>query len=406
MRILIAGQNNNSSHNGQSVFTKNLAEGLVKQGHDVMLLLPSERKRAYREIVNGVHLATIDSINLRFIHPEVYYPPYPFPAIAKAMRLFQPQLLHIQDHYPVSWFCYLAARKRHIPVIGTNHFMPENLAPHAGLLAASKPLFNWIMWNWMLLLYNRLDHVTAPSKTALAILRAQGLKVNGSPISCGLDLDHFCPASPSERRAIRQRYQLGMEKKIFLFVGRVDGEKRLDVALHALSLLRRTDIQFAIAGIGTALDKLKKLSSQLGLEHQVKFLGFVPDEQLPSLLTSADIFIMPSEAELLSIATLEAMGCEKPILAARAGALPELVTEGENGYLFQAGNPTSAAHYMALLADRPDQWERMGKASRKKAEPHHITNVIQAYQNVYLNLLRNQEQQHDTILKNKPAITN
>jgi glycosyltransferase involved in cell wall biosynthesis len=101
------------------------------------------------------------------------------------------------------------------------------------------------------------------------------------------------------------------------------------------------------------------------------------------LLNSADVFAMPSEAELLSIATLEAMGCGRPVLAARAGALPELVSEGVNGYLFQAGDVADAAHYMTLLADHPETWQSMGAASLQKVQTHSLENTIQRYEMIY-----------------------
>ena len=109
----------------------------------------------------------------------------------------------------------------------------------------------------------------------------------------------------------------------------------------------------------------------------------MPDEDLPALLNSADLFAMPSSAELLSIATLEAMACGRPILAARARALPELVTEGENGRLFGPADAADAARALAALVAEPQRWRAMGAESRKRAMAHALDDMVRCYEDVY-----------------------
>lgn len=186
-----------------------------------------------------------------------------------------------------------------------------------------------------------------------------------------------------DRRACRTKYGLDLNRTLFLFVGRIEKEKRIDILLHSLKKLNRDDVQLAVTGGGTKLNELKELASELNLNSQVRFTGFVPHEDLFRLLNSADIFVMPSEAELLSIASLEAMACGLPVLLANAVALPELVTQGVNGYLFKPGNVEDIARHMELLADHPEQWEDMGKASLKKAQYHSLENAVQQYEMLY-----------------------
>ena len=101
------------------------------------------------------------------------------------------------------------------------------------------------------------------------------------------------------------------------------------------------------------------------------------------LLNSVDIFTMPSAAELLSIASLEAMACGRPLLVADAVALPELVSQGVNGYLFKPGDPADAARCMELLADHPEQWAAMGQASYERAQEHSLDKTIERYEGYY-----------------------
>lgn len=387
MRILISGTTYHPALNGQAIFTVNLAEGLAKQGHEVVAVYPSEQGKAYSRTRNGVRLETVSSFSLSFLHPDSFVP---LPSIKRVRQIlddFQPDIVHIQDHYPTCRSVVIESKKRKLKIVGTNHFMPENLAPYIPGLSKIKPLYNRLLWNWMLEVYNRLDVVTTQSRVAADIVRAQGLRVPVFPASCGIDLNQFRPDPSVDRLACRARYGLDPGRTIFLFVGRVDKEKRLDVLLRAFQYLKRDDIQLAIAGSGAELNELQALAKKLNLGERVRFTGFI-HENLHVLLNSADIFTMPSEAELLSIASLEAMACGRPVLLADAVALPELVTQGVNGYLFKPGDSKDAAHFMELLADQSERWDEMGRAGVEKAQYHSLENTIKRYEALYKDALK------------------
>jgi 1,2-diacylglycerol 3-alpha-glucosyltransferase len=389
MRILITGETYYPALNGQAIFTTNLAEGLVKRGHEVLMVYSSEKGLAYRSQRNGVHLEAIKSVSLRKLHENAYFTAFPGKDVQRILNAFQPEIIHIQDHYLLSRSFVKTAEQYGIKCVGTNHFMPENLAPYVPLLSKIKPLYNHIFWQWMLEVYNHVEVATAQSKASAALVRSEGLHRPIFPVSCGIDLERFHPDPLTDRAACRARYGLDVNRKIFLFVGRVDKEKKLDVLLKALSILQRDDIQLAIAGRGAALNELQKMTVDLNIQDRVVFTGFVSDDDLPALLNSIDIFTMPSEAELLSIASLEAMASGKPVLLADAVALPELVTNGVNGYLFNPGDYENAAKYMALLADHPEHWADMGKASLEKSRYHSLDNIIRQYEMIYEALVTN-----------------
>jgi 1,2-diacylglycerol 3-alpha-glucosyltransferase len=394
MRILIAGETYFPASNGQAIFMVNLAEGLARRDHDVLAVVPSERGDAYQTERNGVRIWAVQSAQWGSVHSGVLVSLFPRKAVRRIFDTFQPDVVHINDHYPLARSVLREARRRGIKTIGTNHFMPENIAPYVRWLSRFEGLFDWIVWRWVLNGYNKLDAATAPSKTAANILIEQGLKVPIYPISCGVSLKRFRPDPSLDRCACRQQFGLKPDATVFVFVGRVDAEKRVDVLLNALHHLDRDDIQLAVAGKGAARDGLEALVRELNLGERVHFLGFVPDADLPKLLNCADIFVMPSEAELLSIATLEAMASGRPILAARARALPELVSEGKNGYLFQPGDARDAAHYMGLLTDERERWAEMGAVSLKRAEWHSISNTVQSYETLYAALVPRSKMPH------------
>ena len=387
MRIVIAGTVNYPAMNGQAVFTENLAEGLAQHGHEVLSIFPSERGQAYTETRKNVRVEAIKSLNLNKIHADSHFSLFSKKAIRQILQSFQPDIVHIQDHFPVSQDVVHAARQLDLRLIGTNHFMPENLAAYIPLVSNFKPFYNRVMWAWMLGLYNQLDVATAQSKASAALLRDQGLRIPVYPVSCGIDLRRFHPQPGLDRMAFRTRYGLDPNRKMFLFVGRVDNEKRLNVLLQAMQILNRDDIQLVIAGHGSAREHLQDRVNEMGLGQKIRFTGFIPAEDLPGMLNSADVFTMPSEAELLSIASLEAMACGLPVLLANAVALPELALDGDNGYLFRPGDAEDAARCMALLADHPKKWPQMSLRSQERAHFHSLENTIKQYESLYFNLM-------------------
>ncbi len=383
MRIVIAGQTYHPEANGQAVFTTHLAEGLAQQGHEVMVVLPSERFKSYRTNNQGVRIEKVSALPISPNHTDIHITPFPQWRVQRLFKAFQPQLVHIQDHYPLSWSILQAARRNKLPVIGTNHFLPENLLRNLPVPAWGEKAAQRVLWRTMLLAYNHLDIVTTPTETAANILRQQAIRVPVHPISCGVDTNHFFPDVTVDREAMRRQYKLSPQKALFLYVGRLDHEKRLDVLLDAMHILQRDDLQLAIAGRGLHQKALQAKTAALSLNERVRFLGYVPAPDLPGLLNSADIFVMPSEAELQSIATLEAMATGRPILAANARALPELVENGLNGYLFRTNCAKDAAKRIQQLMEEQHRWPRMGLASLERVSNHSIENSVQQYEALY-----------------------
>ncbi len=376
MKILLAGQAFYQHNNGQAVFTINLAEGLAEAGHTVMVLAPSETGIPYRRQQQGVTLQTVPALHLKY---NANVSAFSDRIVTQAGADFAPEVVHIQDHYFLSRSVLRTIRKQSIKYIGTNHFLPANLTDNFRLPGWLRDELQAWLWRNMLGVYNRLDGVTTPTETAVAILKKAGLRVPVQAISCGVDRWQFRPRPELDRAAMRRAYGLQPDKTLLIYVGRVDYEKCLDTVIQALATLARDDLQLVIAGTGRDLANLQALSAALGLGDRVVFTGFVPADDLPLLLNSADAFIMPSHAELQSIATLEAMASGLPVLAANACALPELVTPDRNGYLFTPQDVADTAHCITTLLQNQARWTNMGAASLAKIETHSRQSTIQQY---------------------------
>ncbi len=385
MRVLISGTTYYPALNGQAIFMVNLAEGIAARGHDVAALYPEPRQFSSRR--NGVRLETVRAHEFKFLGPDSYHPLRFTARIRQVLDDFRPELVHIHDHYPLSAALIREAKRRGIKTMGTNHFSPRHVEPYFPGSAYYKAPLERLLWTWVLRLYRQLEFVTAPSQYAVSDLRAQGLRVPATAISCGTSLERFHPDPDFDRAAWREHYGLDDHAIVFVSVGRVERIKRIEVLLQALDELRRDDLQLAIAGEGPLLAHLKDSARRLRLGDRVRFLGRVANEEVPPLLNCADVFVMASETETLSIASLEGMACGLPVLLANASALPELVTPGINGYLFKAGDPVDAAHYMRLLAEQPSQRISMGRASRQRVKSHSLDLTLQRYETLYRQVL-------------------
>ena len=172
MRLIIVSQTY-SHGNGQASFTIHLAESLIQGGHQVMVITPSETMKSYSISQNGVQIEKIPAVHMSILHPTIFLTPAPRPYLEQLFREFQPDVVHIQDHYFLCSAAVDEAHRRKIPIIGTNHFLPENLLPFFRKFPAVQHLFAVPLWKWMLAVFNKLDVATTPSKTAAQILRDQ-----------------------------------------------------------------------------------------------------------------------------------------------------------------------------------------------------------------------------------------
>ncbi len=381
-KILISGSSY-STDNGQGVFTVNLCERLAERDVQVAALVVSPDGNANVIQQNGVTLYHLESIPVDFIRKGERYSVFPIQSIRMAFDEFQPDLVHLHDHYPLSMLVYAEAKRRGIRTIGTNHFLPENLAPFIPFYQAAPQICAWVLWRWMMVLYNQFNLVTTQSKAAAIILKQNGLNPPVVTVSCGVDIAQIFPNPEINRMSVRSRYNIDPKQKVLLYVGRLDREKRLDSVIEAFHQLQRTDIQLVIAGKGKESERLKHMAAKLCLPGQVIFPGYIPQADLNQLLNSVDCFIMPSDAELLSIATLEAMASGLPILAANAYALTELVTDGVNGNLFIPQNTADIASKITQFFDFPEQWASMKAASVERAKKHDIELVMNQFIHFY-----------------------
>lgn len=171
---------------------------------------------------------------------------------------------------------------------------------------------------------------------------------------CGVNLELFRPVN-----RIAAKEDLGVsDKKILLFVGRIDPMKGIDQLLRAMTYLQSfKGLRLFIIGgdenSGTELEKLRKLSDELELGDLVTFLGRVQQDQLPNYYSAADVCVLPSYYESFGLVALEALACGAPIVATDVGDLKNIIRQEETGYLVEDNSPQKLSAGIARFLSRP-----------------------------------------------------
>ena len=395
-----------------------LARGLSERGHAVTVIAPST------SLHGGAAAPGPDdpvAVDYRGSLPWPWYEGQrlgllPPAAAGRAITAHQPDVLHLHSPLTLGLAARAAAQRRGVPVIYTNHYLPLNVWPalaHApagtgGRLAARAR--ESAFYGFVTGFANHCDYVTAPTVTALRLLRSRGLRVPSQAVSNGVDLERFSTGAADE--ALRSRYGLPAGRPVILSVGRLSGEKRADVLIAALSRLTAQagpgggDGQgapvLALAGTGPDDARLRSLARHHGVADLVRFLGFVPDNDLPGLYRLADVFAIASQAELQSLATMAAMASGLPVVAVDAGALAELVHPGENGFLARPGRAGEVAECLGLLCRDPGLRARMAKASARIIGDHDRHRLLARWESIYRALARHGTAEHVKVSDGHP----
>lgn len=298
-------------------------------------------------------------------------------------------VVHVRSSLPFGLIAMRFARKRGVPLVGTFdtpisdyvHYVPV-----LGKIRIAKGLLSNTALKYMIWFYNRCDVVIAPSNVAKEWLKRAGCSSRVVVVSNGVDTSRFIKGKVDKRLRGKLCPDNGL---LLVHVGRMSGEKSVDVLLRAAKNLKAmgTEFKLVVVGKGPVLASLKQMSRSLGVDGCVKFVGFIPDSQLPKYYASADAFVTASTVETEGIVMLEAMASGLPVIGANAGATPEIIKNGVNGLLFGPGDHKDLVKRILRLTDARLR-KRMSANAVRVSMQYSIKKVVQIQEKIYKQVVR------------------
>lgn len=292
-------------------------------------------------------------------------------AVARLKKRFKPDLIDINFTDPSVFFNLHTAEAHPAPVLVSIRLALPEQQP------AGRP--DTLLGQTL----RSADWVTANSAAILADAHQLVPEIipRSSVIYNGLDTPSVQP-SP-----------LPFEMPLLLCLGRVVEDKAFDLALKAFAALvdRFPQARLCIAGDGPARPALEQQAAELGVTDVVQFPGWIVPEEVPELINSATIIIMPSRwREAFGLVALQAAQMARPVVATRVGGLPEVVAHGQTGLLVENENVPALTEAIAFLLVNPEVAAEMGRAGRRRAQAlFSWERHIDAYDDLYEKLILN-----------------
>lgn len=357
--------------NGVSRTLARLVGHLRAGGHEVALVSPR------------VGEAGADApLHLRL--PGVPVPMYPELLLTRipgrkerlALEDFGPRVVHCATESVIGWWGRRWALRTGRPLVTSFHTNFPEYAADYGLR-----LLTPIAWRLLRRFHEPAARTLCPSEETLGELRRRGFHGRLDVWSRGVDSELFAPA----RRSAAVRARLAPNAAvILLYVGRLAGEKRLDVLVDAFETVRRAEgnrVALVLVGDGPWGERLRRRRTP-----GMHFTGYLRGAELADAYASADIFAFPSDTETFGNVVVEAMASGLPVVGVDRGGVRTTIDPGKTGLRVTPGDPAAFAEALLRLVRDPALRTRLGREARSRAETMEwgriLDGVLRTYQEV------------------------
>jgi glycosyltransferase involved in cell wall biosynthesis len=237
-----------------------------------------------------------------------------------------------------------------------------------------------VAWRYLRMYYNQCDLVIVPSGYMKKECEKNGIK-NVVTVSNGIDVKRFKPG----------KKRIWKDKTVIMYTGRLVKEKNLEVVIKAAKLVKKeiSNAYFVIIGTGPMEVKYRELIKKYGVENDFLFIAGVKNKDIHEYYQNADVFAFPSMFETQGLSALEAMACGLPVAGARYLAIPDLVKDGVNGYLFEPHDVRGCANAIIKCVKEKD---KLKSGAIKTAKEHSIEKTIKTLDKIYKDLMKKNPQ--------------
>jgi glycosyltransferase involved in cell wall biosynthesis len=329
-------------------------EQLVAAGDQVMVFCPEGAPSHFA----GAEIVGVPALPLP-LYPELKLA-LPRPAVSDALDQFQPDLVHVVNPAVLGLGGIWLAKTRELPLVASYHTHLPKYLEHYGM-GMLEPL----LWELLKAAHNQAQLNLCTSTAMVEELRERGIQ-HTALWQRGVDTELFRP--DRARPELRQRLLGGQSDSnaLLLYVGRLSAEKQIERIRPVLDAMPQA--RLALVGDGPHRQQLEKVFAG----SATTFVGYLGGEELAGAYASADAFLFPSSTETLGLVLLEAMAAGCPVVAARRGGIPDIVTDGLNGCLYEPDGLDDGARSFTAASQRLlgnlEQRNQLRLEARREAE--------------------------------------
>ncbi len=364
---------------GSGVVATELGKALAKKGHQIHFITYSQPVR-------------LDFFNENIFYHEVYIPNYPLfqhapyelaltSKMVDVVSNTKLDLLHVHYAIPHASAAILArqileTKRIYIPVLTTLHGTDITLV-------GKDPSFEPVVTHSI----NLSDGVSTVSESLKKdTLEHFAVKKNITVIPNFVDLEKF----KKQKKDHFKKAICPNNEKLLVHTSNFRKVKRIEDVLHTFAQVKQViPAKLLLVGDGPERPKIEQLCRDLDISRCVHFLGKL--DAVEEVLSVADVFMMPSEAESFGLAALEAMACEVPVISSNAGGLPELNLQGKTGFLSNVGDVKDMVEKTLVVLDDANLPTFRANALAR-AKEFELSNILPMYEDFYEEVLKNVSQ--------------
>ena len=323
---------------------------LVEAGDEVLIFCPEGAPDSHA----GAQVVGVPAMPLP-LYPELKLA-LPRPAVSEALERFRPDLVHVVNPAVLGLGGIWLAKTRNLPLVASYHTHLPKYLEHYGM-GMLEPL----LWELLKAAHNQAELNLCTSTAMVDELAAKGIE-HTALWQRGVDTELFRPELASATMRQRLHGSHSDTGNLLLYIGRLSAEKQIERIRPVLEAL--PEARLALVGDGPHRQQLERVFEGTA----TTFVGYLSGDALASAYASGDAFVFPSSTETLGLVLLEAMAAGCPVVGANRGGIPDIVTDGVNGRLYEPDQPTSLiTAVQGLLGDQTTR-SQLRQAARLEAE--------------------------------------
>lgn len=361
---------------------------LQKRGHEVVFVGPHYSAKNYatgnrhrvvegaHEVVHGLPIYRIPSFPLPFSPTGQSRVALPIGASFWHLDSFKPDIIHTQSPYGTGLEALWAAHRYKVPIVGTNHTPIEEFYPLAPNL-----MRKFDAWY-----YNKCDFITAPYQGLIDNMRTVGLKTSGHAQANPVP---FISASNTEEEKQQCKIDMKIHGPMVLVSGRLAPEKKVDVIIRSFAkvLVTFPTATLVITGHGSYSNALQALAKELGIEKNVRFVGFITTDKIKELYCTADVYAIMSTAETQSLSLMQAFAAGVPAIVARSRGLVDYCP-ADCGFQIEPGDTDACAQKLIQLLGDQHLRTQMGAAGSQFVQKFTPEKIASDWEEIYKQVLK------------------